>query len=215
MTASNQSLYRNLAKAVAAAPTQGASTLADDVTGVITAVSIASGTPSVTVQIAGDTTQVSGIAFLDSYTPVVGDTCVLHHQGAVYWATGRMANGAGTGPALGLPLVGRGQYKNVLSGGSDRSSTWPFHFTDFANIPVSGGAWAYDTTGRLDESFSGCGSFHVTPGGDSSSLGFLTVLAASCSISGGVLFLGGLAQNYNGANIASGTITINVSAIGW
>lgn len=56
---------------------------------VITAANPAASPPSIDVQIGGDTsTTVKEVRYLDSYTPVVGDTCLIIQQGADVFALG-------------------------------------------------------------------------------------------------------------------------------
>jgi hypothetical protein len=192
------------------APAPGSSPTPPFFTATVTAVSKSTGT--ISVQLPTDTAATPGVNFVGSYWPTVGDTVILAAQGPHWFALGGIFTGIAN-----LPLLGNGVNQNIVSGGADRVKSAPFHFFDSAAITISSGKWSYDTTGRgvPASGFSGCGSFHVTPGSEANSLGFLTILASSCSVSGGILTLGGFAQNYNAANIGSGSIQVNVSAIGW
>lgn len=74
------------------------------VVGTVNTVSLSTGTLTVTIQ--GDTMQIPGISYLDSYTPIVGDTVILVRLKNHLWAIGTVAaysGGAGSGwqvPAL-------------------------------------------------------------------------------------------------------------------
>lgn len=57
----------------------------------VTAVNLAATPPSLDCQVGGDTsTTVAGVRFLDSYSPVVGDTCLIVRQGADIFALGHV-----------------------------------------------------------------------------------------------------------------------------
>lgn len=74
------------------------------VVGTVNTVSLSTGTLTVTIQ--GDTVQIPGISYLDSYTPIVGDTVILVRLKNHLWAIGTVAaysGGIGSGwqtPAL-------------------------------------------------------------------------------------------------------------------
>lgn len=69
--------------------------------GVVTAVDLVASPPSITCQLEGDTTtSVPGIVFIDSYSPVVGDTVQIIKQGNSIVAIGQV-NDTGTGTANG------------------------------------------------------------------------------------------------------------------
>lgn len=183
--------------------------------GAVTAVDLSTSPPTLSMQISGDSTAtLTGVMFLSSYRPVVGDPVVVFNQNGAYWAHGAMPRSAET-------LRGNGQVTNIVSGGSNRGNAWPFVFTDAVSVSISGspGSWTYSSSGRPNApTFNGCGYFSVTPGGGGGSsvaLGFCTVLSSACSISSGVLTLSGYTQDYNGVNIASGTAEINIMAVGW
>lgn len=96
------------------------------VKGVVTAVSL----PSVSVQIGGDTTTtISGVRFLDHYSPVVGDTVFISKQGSEIVIHGQMAvtqaasahgwtNLPSLTSGLALDVVDPAQYRLVLDHGS-------------------------------------------------------------------------------------------------
>jgi hypothetical protein len=91
-------------------------------------VSIETGsTPTLTVQLSGDTTaSVAGVRYIDSYSPVAGDTVLIMKQGADLFAIGRIAisTAASVGwvqPTLagGFSHVGNGiMYRKVWDNGS-------------------------------------------------------------------------------------------------
>ena len=59
--------------------------------GVVTAFNLAANPPNVTVQLGGDTsTTISGVRFIDSYSPTVGDTCLILKQGSDIFALGQI-----------------------------------------------------------------------------------------------------------------------------
>lgn len=207
--AGNMRPYRNVARSLAKGK-PGSPALPPVIMGTVASVDLTTSPPTVAVNLAGDTSNTATMPFMAHYRPVAGDPVMVHAQGGSKWAEGAMPRNAEI-------LVGPGQAKNIVSGGSDRGNTWPFMFTDSGTITISGDQWAYDTGGLtpVAPTFNGCGWFSVTPGGSASSLGFLTILGGQCSISGGLLYLGGYAQDYNGANIASGNVKVNVAAIGW
>jgi hypothetical protein len=195
---------RQFVKALAA-PAPGSGSMPPMFTGSVTAVNLANGTISVTLP--GDTTATSGVSVVGSHMPIVGETVVLAQQGPHIFAHGQVAKGA-------VGLVGPGQKTNIVSGGNDRSGTSHFDYSTSKLVSISGGQWSFtDSTSGVF--WNGCGWFSVTPAGDVNSLGFLTIISSACSIGSGDLTLGGFAQNYNGTNIGSGNILINVRAIGW
>lgn len=177
--------------------------------GAVTAVSLS--TQSLTATIHGDVTAIPGIAFLDSYTPVVGDSVILMRSGPHLWAVGAVETAASPAP---LAAVGPGSVTNIVSGGTNRTNTWPFHYSTSAVITATGGSgWSF--TSAAPVVFNGCGSFHVTPGDTSNALGFATVIMANCSIASGHLTLGGAAYIPAGTGTGAGLIRLNITAIGW
>ena len=98
---------------------------------VVTATALTGTPPSITVQIGGDTsTSVAGVRFIDSYSPVVTDTCLAVKQGSDLFALGQIndsnegnsANGWVT-PTLGSSFshngagMGNLQYRVVVDNG--------------------------------------------------------------------------------------------------
>ena len=78
---------RDLATALAAP--SGASVTVTK--GVVTAFNLAANPPNVTVQLGGDTsTTISGVRFIDSYSPTVEDTCLIIKQGSDIFALGQI-----------------------------------------------------------------------------------------------------------------------------
>jgi hypothetical protein len=82
---------RNLAAALAPADITAAAVIK----GVVTAVAVNAAPPVISIQVGGDTsTTVAGVRFIDSYSPVVGDTVLLVKQGSEIFALGQMADGS-------------------------------------------------------------------------------------------------------------------------
>jgi len=76
--------------------------------GVVTAINLAGTPPTLSAQLAGDTSSsVSLIRFIDSYTPVVGDTCLIIKQGSDIFCIGQMNdNGSGSANGWVQPTLG-------------------------------------------------------------------------------------------------------------
>lgn len=75
--------------------------------GVVTAVNLNATPPSFDAQVNGDTTTtVPGIAMLDSWTPVVGDTVTILKQGSDVFAVGQLNNASNGGSANGWQAPG-------------------------------------------------------------------------------------------------------------
>lgn len=70
--------------------------------GVIASISSTATPPTVSVTLSGDTTEISGVRFIDSYGPTVGQTVLIGKQGADIWIIGHIAESASsfTSPAL-------------------------------------------------------------------------------------------------------------------
>jgi hypothetical protein len=70
--------------------------------GVITSISPTASPPTVGVALSGDTTEIVGVRFIDSYGPTVGQTVLIGKQGADIWVIGHIAESASsfTEPAL-------------------------------------------------------------------------------------------------------------------
>lgn len=61
--------------------------------GIVTAVDFTSNPPVLSMQLGGDTTTtITAVRFLDSYSPVVGDTCIILKQGPDVLALGQVAD---------------------------------------------------------------------------------------------------------------------------
>lgn len=207
--AGNMRPYRNVARSLAKGK-PGSPALPPVIMGTVASVDLTTSPPTVAVNLAGDTSNTATMPFMAHYRPVAGDPVMVHSQGGSKWAEGTMPRNAEM-------LRGPGQTVNILSGGVNRTNTWPFTFVDSCVVTLSAGQWVYDTSGRTNAPlFNGCGYFTASPGSDADSLGFLTILAANCGISTDhSMFIGGYAQDYNGANIATGNIQVNVMIVGW
>lgn len=86
-TAHANSDLRRLAMAIDTPPEAATARV---ITGTVTAVSLTGTPPSITVKMQGDDVEVAGIAFIESYSPVVGDTVNMIKQGSEVWAIGQI-----------------------------------------------------------------------------------------------------------------------------
>lgn len=78
---------RDLAAALYKEPPVSASIIK----GTVTAVALTAAPPSITVQVSGDASvDIPGVRFIDSYSPVVGDTVLLVKQGSQFFVLGQM-----------------------------------------------------------------------------------------------------------------------------
>lgn len=105
-------------------------TTASFIKGVVTAINLAAAPPVVSIQVSGDTsTTINNVRMLDSYTPVVGDTCIVGKQDTNVFIIGQI-NDTGTGsangwvtPTLSTNVTTNGntngpvQYRVVVDGG--------------------------------------------------------------------------------------------------
>lgn len=175
---------------------------------VATVTAISLGTNSLTVEMQGDTTAISGISFMDSYMPVLGDVVTLVRIKGHLWVVGSVAGAY-------QPYVGPGANTNILTGGANRTNTEPYQYFTSAVLTVAAGSgWSFSTTG---ESFNGVGYFSVTPGDNAGTLGYLTVIMSNCLISAGNMTLAGAAfQSGSTSGVtASSHIRVNVQAVAW
>lgn len=95
--------------------------------GVVTAVSLTGSPPTLSLHLAGDTTvTVASVRFIDSYTPVVGDTVLVAKQGSDIFALGQMNDSAGgvsngwQTPSFGTGVSGSAQYRIVVDNGDNK-----------------------------------------------------------------------------------------------
>src|SRR5205823_12765575 len=58
---------------------------------IVSAIAVTATPPTVTVQLSGDTTDIPGLRYLDSYSPVVGNTVAILKQGTDLLVIGRVA----------------------------------------------------------------------------------------------------------------------------
>jgi hypothetical protein len=73
--------------------------------GIVTAVALTGSPPTITVQVSGDTSvDIPGVRFIDSYSPVVGDTVMMLKQGSEFFGLGQM-NDTGAGTANGWTIA--------------------------------------------------------------------------------------------------------------
>lgn len=148
-----------------------------------------------------------------SGTFILGDM-IIDQAGNVWICTTAGTPGTWTNAFAG-GFKGAGQSTNITTGGSNRTATQaPFHYTNSTTITTTAGSgWSATFS---DATFHGVGSFHVTPASNLSSLGFLTIVAANCSISGGQLTLGGAAFQPGGTGVATSVnINVNFSVMAW
>jgi hypothetical protein len=136
----------DLAAALTAPPPVSASVLK----GVVTAVALTGTPPTISVNLAGDTTvTVAAVRFVDSYTPVTGDTVLLVKQGADIFALGQMndsnagvSNGWQT-PSLsgGVSTNGNGngavQYRVVVDNGDNKVQLKGSVAVSFSGSPMT------------------------------------------------------------------------------
>lgn len=67
--------------------------------GTVTVVELTGSPPTITIQVSGDTSvDIPGVRFIDSYSPVIGDTVLLVKQGSEIFALGQM-NSTTTAPS--------------------------------------------------------------------------------------------------------------------
>jgi hypothetical protein len=198
-----------------AAPPAGSGSLPSVIMGTVTSVNLATNPPGIMVKLVGESTAVGPYTFLGSYLPAVGDYVQLFKQGNVVWALGTVnLNQTPNG------LIGPGASTNIIPGGVNRTNTFPFHYVaSVVVVTTAGGGWSY-TDSTSGANWTGCGSFHATPGDVTGSLVALQANPANCLISGGNLKLaGGSAYCWNGSAVVatgSGTnLRINLSATGW
>lgn len=110
-SAAQYTATRNFTKRLTTAKTAPAPSV---VNGLVTTVTVGITPPTISVQINGDTsTTIDGVAYDNSYVPVVGDTCILLRQGTDLIALGRVADGPG----------GRGLWHTVGTTGNGSFST--------------------------------------------------------------------------------------------
>lgn len=89
---------------------------------VVTAVNYTANPPILDVQMSGDTTvTVSGVVFLDSYSPVAGDTVLIAKQGTDIFAFGQIVDGTQGGAPQGwATLAGSVEYRLVVDNGDQK-----------------------------------------------------------------------------------------------
>lgn len=74
--------------------------------------------PTISIQISGDTTvTIPGVRYLDSYSPVVGDTILVFKQGTDLVALGQINDTPATPADQGWVTTGGVQYRKVLDNG--------------------------------------------------------------------------------------------------
>lgn len=74
--------------------------------------------PSVSLQVSGDTTTtIAGVRYIDSYSPVVGDTVLIGSQGSDVWVLGQMNDVPSTPADQGWQTSGGVSYRKVLDNG--------------------------------------------------------------------------------------------------
>lgn len=88
--------------------------------GTITAISYSSSPPTVSINVSGDTTTaIAGVRILNDYTPVVGQTVLVHKQGADIVVLGHIADVGG----YSITSLGNGWIKATLSSGSHNGNS--------------------------------------------------------------------------------------------
>lgn len=171
--------------------------------------------PSVTVTLAGDTQNIPGIQYLESYTPNTGDVVQILKQQGSYLVIGAIAVNA----SVTIPTVSGPGTTNqcVSSGGVNRTTQPMFWYVDSGVVSVGAGSgWSYTSSGAT---INGCGMVHATPGDNADSLAFLSVIQSNTTISGGSLTVGGAAFQVNPDGTVTGcssaNIRVNISALCW
>jgi hypothetical protein len=172
------------------------------VVGTVAAVSLS--TNSLTVTMQGDTTAVPGVSFLDSYMPVVNDTVILVRIKQHLWVVGSVAGSY-------APIVGSST--NIISGGSNRTNTTPYLYSQsFVGNTTGGGIWSQTIT---NASFVGVGNFMVCPGDSVGPVAMMVTTQSRCSISSGLLTLGGTCYQASGSTTPAATVRFNIQVTGW
>lgn len=113
-------------------------------------------------------------------------------------------------------LAGPATSTNYISGGTNKAvGQTTFIYAESFTVTVgSGSGWSHVTSGTT---FHGVGSIYATPGDNLGTLGYSTLIASNCSISGGNLTVCGAAlQSGSTSGVPSGTsIRVNLLVIGW
>jgi hypothetical protein len=137
---------------------------------------------------------------------------IIDETGTVFICTTGGTPGTWNSPSTAGVFVGPGQTTNIATGGANRTSQSPFHYsTTSVVVTTSGAGWSFTTAGTT---FHGLGSFHVSPGSQTNNLAFMS--ANVPTISGGNATFTGGAFLAGGSGLNSGlSIQINVSAFGW